>query len=52
MTMWVSISRQVFLMIEEPIFHRMIHDFSADAADIVLQSANTIRAWVIRKFEK
>jgi hypothetical protein len=52
MTMWISTSRQAFLVVEEPKFREMIADLSPDAAAILPKCSDTIRNWVVSEFEK
>ena len=52
LTKWIAVSRQAFLVIEEPVFQEMIADLSVEAASIILKSANTVREWVIAEFRK
>ena len=52
MMMWISTSRQAFLVIEHPKFRDMISDLSIDAAEMLPKSSNTIRKAIITQFEK
>ena len=50
LTKWIAVSRQAFLVIEEPVFQEMIVDLSIEAASIIPKSANMVREWVITEF--
>ena len=50
MILWFSLSRQAFLVVEDPKFHDMIAALSIDAAELLPKSANTIREWVVKEF--
>jgi hypothetical protein len=51
LTMWICISRQVFLVVEEPLFHEMIADLSMEAAEMI-PSSNTIHGWIVKEFKR
>ncbi len=52
MTLWLSLSRQVFMVIEDPKFRDMIATLSADTAELLPKSHNTIHEWVLKEFDK
>src|SRR5215471_12837900 len=52
LTTWIAVSRQAFLVIQEPKFREMIADLSIEAESIIPKSANTIRSWVVSEFQK
>ena len=52
MTMWITVSRQVFLIIEEPLFREMIMDLNVEADEMLPKSVTTIRGWIVNEFEK
>ena len=47
MLMWISVSLQAFVVIEEPKFRDMIADLSLDVANMLPKCADTIRSWIL-----
>jgi len=52
LTKWIVVSRQAFLVIEEPCFREMISGLSMDAAEILPKSSNTTRNWTVKEFKR
>lgn len=52
MTMWMCVSRQAFLVVEEPLFKEMIADLSWNAASMLPKCSDTIRSWIVSEFKQ
>ena len=52
LTKWIAVSRQAFLVVEEPSFREMISGLSFDAAEMLPKSSNTTRSWTIKEFQR
>src|SRR5579859_1165448 len=50
MTTWISVSRQAFVVVEEPKFRDMIGDLSIEAEAMIPKSGNTVRKRVKEEF--
>ena len=51
LTTWVTVSRQAFTAVQEPVFCEMIANLNKTAAQM-LPSSNTVRSWVVNEFNR
>lgn len=52
LTIWVCVDRQAFTCVQHPVFVQAIRDLSPEAASQIPKSANTVRNWILKEFEK
>jgi hypothetical protein len=50
--MWACLSRQAFSVVQDPMFRDLIGEVSQEAAEVIPQSRNTVRSWIINEFKK